>query len=126
MPPWICCIVRSCCGAILGPGRRSKLRDPWLRVDSARPLLDPWMLVLRTRGRRYIRELLTRLRSHGIALSVRLFSAPKGRAAFGCTGSRLLQPISRQYFLVDRIAPRRGALQTAIGEATEGSHSNLY
>ena len=29
------------------------------------------------------------------------------------------------YFLVDRIAARRGALQTAIGEATEGSHSNL-
>ena len=27
--------------AAAGPGRRSKLRDLWLRVDSARPLLDP-------------------------------------------------------------------------------------
>ena len=100
--------------AAAGPGCRSKLRDPWLRVDSARPLLDPWMLMLRTLGRRQIRKLFTWLRSHGIALSVRLSSAPKGRAALSCTRLELLETISRQYFLVDRIAPRRGALQTAI------------
>ena len=126
--PWSVCgswdgvAVRA---AAARPGRRSKLRDPWLRVDSARPLLDPWMLMLRTLGRRYIRRLFTRLRLFGIAFSFRLSSAPKGRAAFNCTCSQLLQPISRQYFPVDRIAPRRGALQTAVGEATEGSHSNL-
>ena len=84
---------RAGCGR--GPGRRSKLRDPWLRVDSARPLLDPWMLMLRTLGRRQIRKLFTRLRPHGIALSVKLSSAPKGRAALSCTRLQLLEPLSR-------------------------------
>ena len=100
--------------AAAGPGRRPKLRDPWLRVDSARALLDPWMLMLRTLGRRQIRRLFTWLRSHGTALSVRLSSAPKGRAALSSTRLQLLETLSRQYFLVDRIAPRRGALKTAI------------
>ena len=90
--------------AAAGPGRRSKLRDPWLRVDSARPLLDPWMLMLRTLGRRQIRKLFTRLRSQGIALSVRLSSAPKGRTVLSYKGLQSLQPISRQYFLVNRTA----------------------
>ena len=126
----ICVRLMGRCGrAGCGRGARASVEASRPVAASGlwtRPLLDPWMLMLRTRGRRYICELFTRLRSHGIALSVRSSSAPKGRAAFSCTGSRLLQPISRQYFPVDRIAPRRGALQTAIGEATEGSHSNLY
>ena len=105
-------------------GRASCGRGARTSVEASRPVAasglaapassDPRMLMLRTLGRRQIRKLFTWLRLHGIALSVRLSSAPKGRTAMSCTRLRLLETLSRQHFLVDRIAPRRGALQTAI------------
>ena len=61
-----------------GPGVGRKLRDPWLRVDSARPLLDPWMLMLRALGRRQIRKLFTTVAATWYCVVSQIVQRPEG------------------------------------------------
>ena len=83
--------------AAAGSGRRSKLRDPWLRVDSARPLLDPGPVDADAAkaNKTVDTQAVQTIAVTWYCVSVKLSSAPKGRAALSCTRLQLLEPLNR-------------------------------